>query len=532
MEIVDLRKKLKLLDGGGEKSELLSLLQERDDELSLKNQQLATLNTKFRQITDGLQTIEAERQADRAAYAQLEKEKGRVDKHLTMREKEIETIAQRCATLEEKIQGSVPLRVAHNNLLKEKEGLERKMEAAQQKLLSLEPIQDELEASRAETRDALTKLKKSEEDAKTESDRFKAEIASLQEDRAAHQSKIIELEATINKMSAERDVERKDHKAAVASLQQDLQKSREETEATAKQIQEYGSKIATMKQSHADAMTKCEAEHRKEMEDTHRRSAEARDALQSTIRTLEEELANAKATVAELTNDVESERNDKENMRKDHEEMEKDLQQKLTSREEEISTLHSSLTDASGNSDALSKQIETLRNKVKSLEEDVLDKSCVEKELVQTRETVEQLERDISMMEASHADQVSKLEENIEQAQTSKAEVEKTMNAQINSLEEDKASTAAKHAFEVDALQSEVASLKESIDNLARQNADAEGEHEGTIARFEEDACIYQATIADLEKKLVSLNENHDRDVASKNREIRELKEVTLVAVR
>ena len=34
MEIVDLRKKLKLLDGGGEKSELLSLLQERDDELS------------------------------------------------------------------------------------------------------------------------------------------------------------------------------------------------------------------------------------------------------------------------------------------------------------------------------------------------------------------------------------------------------------------------------------------------------------------------------------------------------------------
>ena len=31
MEIVDLRKKLKLLDGGGEKSELLSLLQERDD---------------------------------------------------------------------------------------------------------------------------------------------------------------------------------------------------------------------------------------------------------------------------------------------------------------------------------------------------------------------------------------------------------------------------------------------------------------------------------------------------------------------
>ena len=532
MEIVDLRKKLKLLDGGGEKSELLSLLQERDDELSLKNQQLATLNTKFRQITDGLQTIEAERQADRAAYAQLEKEKGRVDKHLTMREKEIETIAQRCATLEEKIQGSVPLRVAHNNLLKEKEGLERKMEAAQQKLLSLEPIQDELEASRAETRDALTKLKKSEEDAKAESDQLKAEIASLQEDRAAHQSKIIELEATINKMSAERDVERKDHKAAVASLQQDLQKSREETEATAKQIQEYGSKIATMKQSHADAMTKCEAEHRKEMEDTHRRSAEARDALQSTIRTLEEELANAKATVAELTNDVESERNDKENMRKEHEEMERDLQQKLTSREEEISTLHSSLTDASGNSDALSKQIETLRNKVKSLEEDVLDKSCVKKELVQTRETVEQLERDISMMEASHADQVSKLEENIEQAQTSKAEVEKTMNAQINSLEEDKASTAAKHAFEVDALQSEVASLKESIDNLARQNADAEGEHEGTIARFEEDACIYQATIADLEKKLVSLNEDHDRDVASKDREIRELKEVTLVAVR
>ena len=226
MEIVDLRKKLKLLDGGGEKSELLSLLQERDDELSLKNQQLAALNAKFRQITDGLQTIESERQADKAAYVQLEKDKGRVEKHLAMREKEIETIAQRCAGLEEKIQGSVPLRVAHNNLLKEKEDLERQMEAAQQKLLSLEPIQDELAASRAETEDALVKLKKAEDDAEAESDRLRADVSILQDEKAAYQTKIVELEASISKISAERDADRKDHRDATTALRNDLQKSR------------------------------------------------------------------------------------------------------------------------------------------------------------------------------------------------------------------------------------------------------------------------------------------------------------------
>ena len=519
MEIVDLRKKLKLLDGGGEKAELISLLQERDDELSVKNQQLATLNGKFRQITDGLQTIEAERQADRAAHAQLLKDKGRVDKHLAMREKEVVTIAQRCAALEEKIQGSVPLRVAHNQLLKEKEDLERDMEAARQKLASLEPIQDELEASRANTQDARSKLKKAEEDARVASDRLNAEISSLRDDKAAHRSNIIELEASLHKVSAERDDERMKHKDAITSLRRDLQTSREETEATTKQLQEYGSKIATMKQSHEDATAKCETEHREEMEDTHRRSAEARNALQSIIGTLEGELAQAKAKVTELTNNVESECNDKENMRKQHEATEKALQQKLTSREEEVSTLHSSLSDASGNSDALSRQIETLRNRVKSLEEE-------------SRQTVEHLERDISMMEASHADQVSKLEEDIQQVRASKADMEKTMGAKIKSLEDEATVAAARYASEVDSLRSGIASLKESNKNLLRQNADAEGERESTMAQLEEDASIYQSTIEDLEKKLVSLNQDHDREVVRKDREIRELKEVSLVDAR
>ena len=532
MEIVDLRKKLKLLDGGGEKSELLSLLQERDDELSLKNQQLSALNAKFRQITDGLQTIESERQADKAAYAQLEKDKGRVDQHLGMREKEIETIAQRCAELEEKIQGSVPLRVAHNNLLKEKEDLERQMEAAQQELLSLEPIQEELAASRAETEDALVKLKKAEDDAKAESDRLRADVSTLQDEKAAHQTKIVELEASISKISAERDADRKDHRDATTALRNDLQKSREETEVATKQMQEYGSQIATMKRNHTDAMAQGETEHRKEMEDTHRRSTEARDALQSTVGTLEEELASAKAKVTELMDDLKSDHDDKEAMHQQHEATKIELQQKLTSREEDISTLQSSLTDASGNSDAQSKQIETLRNKVRSLEGDVSDKSSVEKDLVQTRQTVEDLERDISMMEQSHADQVSRLEEAVKESHTSKAEMEKTLEAEIASLEKDKSSTVARHTSEVDTLQCEIASLKESIENLVQRNANADGEHESTITRLEEDASIYQSTIAELESKIVALTKDHDREMTTKDREIRELKEVNLVAAR
>lgn len=496
MELADLRNRINVLDSGGEKSELLDLLKERDAEISIKDKQLDLLNRKFRQISEGLQKIESERQELRASYAKLEKEKGRVDRHLDMREKEIVTIAQRCAVLEEKIQESVPLRVANNNIAKERDELLQEVATMKKQLAGLEPIQADLVASRMSTKEAQDKISKLEEETKAMSD-----ISQSQ------QVKIKDMEESIQALNSERDSERKDLRA----LTDDLRRSKGETDAANKKLEEYCETIASMKKAHAEALNHLTADHSKKLADSKSQSNANDETLRAEIAKLTDTLTLTKSKISQLTSDLEKQRKDNEDIGKIYQDekesrdvTESELLLKLKCKSEEISTLKSSFADASNSANLLSRKVDTLQGNIKTLEEQVSDKTSIENELCRMRGATEQLRDEKAKMENAHAAELSKLEQDLEDAWASKAEVEKTFEAKIKSVNDEKTLMENDLSETSRAHQSEAILLKNRIESLLRQNADAEKQHKAEIS----DLRMNRSSLkTDLEAKVQSLTE-------------------------
>mmetsp|Transcript_30087 Transcript_30087/g.66624 ORF Transcript_30087/g.66624 Transcript_30087/m.66624 type:complete len:913 (-) Transcript_30087:48-2786(-) len=499
MELADLRNRISVLDSGGEKSELLDLLKERDAEITIKNKQLDLLNRKFRQISEGLQKIESERQELRASYAKLEKEKGRVDRHLDMREKEIVTIAQRCAVLEEKIQESVPLRVANNNLAKERAELLKEAATMKKQIDGLEPIQADLVASRMSTKEAHDKISKLEKEAKAMSG-----ISQSQ------QVKIKDMEESIQALNTERDSERKDLRA----LTDDLQRSKGETDAANKRLEEYCETIASMKKTHAEELNQLAAVHSKKLADSKSQSNANDETLRAEIARLTDTLTSTKSKASQLTSDLQKERGDNEDLGKKYQDEKKsrdvtesELLLKLKCKSEEISTLKSSFADASNTSNVLSCKVDTLQENIKTLEEELSDKISIEDELCRTHGIIERLRDEKDKMENSHGAQLSKLEQDLEDAWASKAEVEKTFEAKIKSVNDEKTLMENDLSETSRAHQSEIISLKNRIENLLRQNADTEKQHKAEISDLRMDRSSLKT---DLEARVQSLNEEKD----------------------
>lgn len=88
MEVAELRNRIKLLDTGTSKSELLDLLQEKDAELEKKNEQIAILNQKFHQITVGLEQIEQERKTLRQTAKTYQEETTQLKRDIENRDSE------------------------------------------------------------------------------------------------------------------------------------------------------------------------------------------------------------------------------------------------------------------------------------------------------------------------------------------------------------------------------------------------------------------------------------------------------------
>jgi len=225
LELSTLRQRLKLLDGGASKNELLDLLQEKDEELSGKNKQISILNNKFHKIAKAVSQMEKERIMLQKKAVSLETENKTIQRHLAIREKEVSALVTRCAAQEEKIMGYKVSCAQVETLDKETEMLKFQVIEKDKELSKMESFQTNLQEVENEKNGISKDLQQLELQSRESSENFRSEIASLEENLS--QMKATSNDARLNMLQyqGKQDVKEKVYQQKMEALENDLEKS-------------------------------------------------------------------------------------------------------------------------------------------------------------------------------------------------------------------------------------------------------------------------------------------------------------------
>jgi chromosome segregation ATPase len=166
MELSELRQKIRILDNGTDRVELLDLLKERDEQINLKDNQLRILNDKFHQITDGLGQIEEERTLLRKNAEDFEKEKKKLKRHLDIREKEVMALVQRCGEQDENVKKSTLIRAENAALQGDLKKLQKRVNENDEQIARASEREQQLKEAREDKNriaETLSKLQRDHE---------------------------------------------------------------------------------------------------------------------------------------------------------------------------------------------------------------------------------------------------------------------------------------------------------------------------------------------------------------------------------
>ena len=274
MELTELRNRIKLLDCGTGRCELLDLLKERDVELKGKNEKLQVLNGKFHQITNGLSQIEAERHTLRTSVASLENEKKKVQRYLNIREKEVMSLVKRVADQEEKLQETVSLRVSYRSLEDENKTIRGQLGQIEEEMKGLAAVRRELSECEAARIEALDKIKQLEEQHKRTSDGLLGIIAKLQKTQLESDRNSEDMHLEMEKIRIDREIDRKESAHTVKNLTQELRRCEERLmqlqdnlQGSEREVFVLQSDKASMKESHAKLLSQLKADHTQQQGD-------------------------------------------------------------------------------------------------------------------------------------------------------------------------------------------------------------------------------------------------------------------------
>lgn len=160
MELVQLRERIKLLDNGnGEsQSELLDLINERDEEISQLHATVGSLKSKLNEINDALGQVTDEHHSLRECVSKLELEKQSLARHLHIREQEVVTLVKRLAGEEERLKEGALLRSKNQSLIKELEDFKSKIDHDNEIRLENKNLKDEVLREKNEKDDLQAEL--------------------------------------------------------------------------------------------------------------------------------------------------------------------------------------------------------------------------------------------------------------------------------------------------------------------------------------------------------------------------------------
>lgn len=258
LEIQGLKQRLKVTSSAS-KNELLDLLAEKDVVIENKGKQINALNDKFNKITKAVNGMEREMNALKKAKKESDDEVKKANRHLGVREKEVNVLVTRCAQQEAKLNEMKGVRVLEKELSalkkmrdKEKETQDKEVQGLMGDLQTLgnekksliddilslktlnKNLEDELSESKSEVQqkrdkistlyDELKDLHESKEKESTECIAMRKNIQDLKNEVLDHQTEADELKVTHRKeISALRKELVEQHDLAISAKDTEIQ---------------------------------------------------------------------------------------------------------------------------------------------------------------------------------------------------------------------------------------------------------------------------------------------------------------------
>ena len=419
MELVDLRNRIKLLDNGTSKSELLDLLQEKDLELDKKNEQIGVLNQKFHQITLGLDQMEQERKTLKQKVKLFEEEKNEKDRNLANREKEVQTLQSRCSLQEGKMKEVNTMRMSLQKISIENKKLLKTIDEMKSEADSTRSLMSDLNQVKLEKETLVDEFENMKNKMEIEVGKLRNTVGSQNETIKMYQRREKQLNETISNIKV-------GQKNTNSIVQQEISKIKDKHNEELKALnRDFGKREVELESKFSKQQTLLTKERdlavEKMREATNRANSYVRkvekDAniaatLTSKLNTIEEEKSQAFRKIQQLESDCSSKANVIVALRseiKEHQEQIRTMTGKLQELTEENSVMDDQRT-----------QLESLMGSLSNLQQQS------EKQKDEDESLIESLQDELTELKTSH----SMAERTIQQYEN-ELELKRTRDAQL-----------------------------------------------------------------------------------------------------
>jgi chromosome segregation ATPase len=464
MELADLRKRVKILDGNTGRNELLTRLHEREEENKRAEQQLRILNDKFHQVHKGLVHIDEEREKLRIAKDQLEKEKKEIQRQLDIREKEVLLLARRCSSQEEKMRESAKLRVSNNELASEMEGLRTSLTMREEEISQIDSLKHELKEcqdSRQGLLDRLNKVKKDHDDVVETLNSCFQNIQKLNQSNAELEE---ERKREMQRAQLELEQQRLSHLDIVNELRAEVQLRQDRIEqmeailkenmtvctSLRKERGEWNTKLqlelSKMKEEHATERSTLNSENDRLVQKLHDEYAIVLDEMRSkleekdgVVSSLEDEVSKYMKKIMALSTDLQNLREETSRAAAVQTEAIAELDtltDLVCTRDEEIAKLSATITTLENEKESLSSELMDLRDRIKELEEENAFIMDLEDQLHDVNTSMIEVNEKKSLEREEYEMTVALLRQELDDERSMWASMEQGLHDKISALEE------------------------------------------------------------------------------------------------
>ena len=468
VELADLRKRVKILDGNTGRNELLTKLHEREEENKRAEQQLRILNDKFHQVHKGLVHIDEERDKLRNAKDQLEKEKKEIQRQLDIREKEVLLLARRCSSQEEKMRESTKLRASNNELASEMEDLRTSLTMREEEISQIDSLKRELKEcqdSRQGLLDRLNKVKKDHDDVVETLNSCFQNIQNLNQSKAELEE---ERKREIQRAQLEMEKQRLSHLDIASELRAEVQLRQDRIEQMEAILKENMSvctslrkekaewntnlqlELSKIKEEHATERTTLNCENDRLVQRVHDEYTTVLDEMRSkleekdvVVSSLEDEVSKYMQKTMALSTDLQKlrEETDRETVAQTEAiaELEKErdtLTDLVCTRDEEIAKLSETITTLEDEKDSLSSQLVDLRDRIKELEEENAFIMDLEDQLHDVNTSIIEVNEKKYLEREEYEMTVALLQQELDDERSMWASMEQGLQDKISALEE------------------------------------------------------------------------------------------------
>jgi len=404
LELNALRQRLKAMDEGGKKSELLDIIEESKEEVATKNKQIATLNEKFQQVTKAVSQMEAEHDTHVKTIASLESENKRLSRHLSIREKEITTLVTRCATQEERLSSVKDARMLEKTMNQKVDELHKQLSAKDAKISEVSQLEQIVVSKDQEIKAMKTKIEELELKNTKDSAALLNLVSTLEKQVHDLKGEKNDLQKNIEFVHQEKARESKEHEKAIEEINIEVSRGREREESLRKSLEDQIKRTTTVRAEADDEIrvkakeiTVLQNQLSQLKEDSERLLYENTSKLsrekENQVSKLEADVSCKDELISSLNRHVTALKEANDSLDKDYKSMAKQREELATQRREDNQRFESERLIFSDRLLQKDEEIKSLQQNISLLNQDLSTKSS---DLDRTKSKMTSLEQELS----------------------------------------------------------------------------------------------------------------------------------------